>query len=207
MLLARLKIIATTYHSTILKTHVFSLYSHLGIYTETQILTVYLDWLQTVLERMLSSTWRWWSSELRQSLQGHDWASVEIHLPAVTRQVCRSTLRPWSSEHRDALRGCDWTSLEIHYGPNIDMHSEAVIECVRRCPWSLWSNQIVGVLEGGRSGGGRLEACRVLRLYPLDSAIETLGMWRGDFTFEALMRTGWWQKICVWRQARSWSYF
>jgi len=32
MLLERLEIIATTYHSTIFKTHVFSLYSNLCIY-------------------------------------------------------------------------------------------------------------------------------------------------------------------------------
>jgi hypothetical protein len=34
-LLVCLEIIATTYHSTIVKTHVFSLYSHLCIYVST----------------------------------------------------------------------------------------------------------------------------------------------------------------------------
>jgi hypothetical protein len=34
-LLVRLEIIATTYRSTIFKTHVFSLYSHLSIYIAT----------------------------------------------------------------------------------------------------------------------------------------------------------------------------
>jgi len=49
-LLVRLEIIATTYHSTIFKTHAFSLYSHLGIYIATHLHTVCLDWLQAVLE-------------------------------------------------------------------------------------------------------------------------------------------------------------
>ena len=49
-LLVHQEIIATTYHSTILETHVFSLYSHLCIYIATHQHTVYLDWLQTVLE-------------------------------------------------------------------------------------------------------------------------------------------------------------
>jgi hypothetical protein len=60
-----LEIIATTYYSTIFKTHVFSLNSHLCIYVSmylciyvsmhlciyivTSIHTVYLDWLQAVL--------------------------------------------------------------------------------------------------------------------------------------------------------------
>jgi hypothetical protein len=50
MLLVRLEIIATTYRSTIFKTHVFSFYSHLYIYIATHLHTVYLDWLQAVVE-------------------------------------------------------------------------------------------------------------------------------------------------------------
>ena len=45
-LLVRLEIVATTYRSTIFKTHVFSLYSHLYIDIATHLHTVYLDWLQ-----------------------------------------------------------------------------------------------------------------------------------------------------------------
>jgi hypothetical protein len=45
MLLVRLAIIATTFVSTIFETHVFSLYSHLGIYIATDLQTVYVDWL------------------------------------------------------------------------------------------------------------------------------------------------------------------
>jgi hypothetical protein len=59
MLLVHLGIIATTYRSTIFKTHVFSLYAHLCIYVAIQLLTrytvcrlhtVYLDWLQAAIE-------------------------------------------------------------------------------------------------------------------------------------------------------------
>ena len=49
-LLVRLEIIATTYRSTISKTHVFSLNSHLYIYIATHLHTVYLDRLQAVLD-------------------------------------------------------------------------------------------------------------------------------------------------------------
>jgi len=48
-LLVQLEIIATTYRSTIFKTHVFSLYSHLSVYIANHLHTIYLDWLQAVL--------------------------------------------------------------------------------------------------------------------------------------------------------------
>jgi hypothetical protein len=49
MLLVHLEIIATTYHSTIVKTHVFSSYFHLCIYIATHLHTVNLEWLRVVL--------------------------------------------------------------------------------------------------------------------------------------------------------------
>ena len=48
--LVHLEIIATTCRSTIFKTDVFSLYPHLCIYIATDLHTVYLGWLQAVLE-------------------------------------------------------------------------------------------------------------------------------------------------------------
>jgi hypothetical protein len=45
-LLVRLEIIATTYCSTIVNTHVLSLYSHLYVYIATDLHPVYLEWLQ-----------------------------------------------------------------------------------------------------------------------------------------------------------------
>jgi len=58
MMQVRLDIIATTYRATIVKTHVFRLNSHLCIYVSmylcmyrvTHLDTIYLDWLQAVLE-------------------------------------------------------------------------------------------------------------------------------------------------------------
>jgi hypothetical protein len=58
MLQVRLEIIATTYRATIVKTHVSRLYSHLCIYVSmylcihivTHLHTIYLDWVQEVLE-------------------------------------------------------------------------------------------------------------------------------------------------------------
>jgi len=49
MLFVRLDIIATTYHSMIIKTHVFSWYPDLCIYIATLLHTVYPDGLQSVL--------------------------------------------------------------------------------------------------------------------------------------------------------------
>jgi len=55
-LLVRLEIIATTYHSTIFKSHEFSLYSHLCISIATNLHMVYLDGLQAVLKSNSRST-------------------------------------------------------------------------------------------------------------------------------------------------------
>jgi hypothetical protein len=59
MLQVRLEIVATTYYSMIVKTHVFRLYSHLSnyvsmylcIYIATHLHTIYLDWLQAVYQK------------------------------------------------------------------------------------------------------------------------------------------------------------
>ena len=64
--LVRLKFIAITYCSTIVKMHVLSLYSHLCIYVSmyqciyitTNLHTVYLDWLQAVLESNSRGAWK-----------------------------------------------------------------------------------------------------------------------------------------------------
>ena len=117
-----LEIIATTYCSTIVKTPVFSLYSHLCIYVSmnlciyiaTHLHTVYLNRLQAVLERNSRCAWKWQSSELRDTLRGHDRASLEMHFEVVIERIWRYTWRPWSSELRDAPRDCDRVSVEMH---------------------------------------------------------------------------------------------
>jgi len=99
LLLVRLEIIATTYCSTIDKTLVFRLYSHPRIYVSTYICiyiathlhTIYLDWLQAVLGGNSRCPWKWWSSELRDTLWGHDWASLEMHMEAVIEHIWRYT--------------------------------------------------------------------------------------------------------------------
>ena len=89
MLLVRLEIIATTHHSTVLKTCVFSMYSHLCIFIATHLHMVYLDCLQAVLESKLKWTWNWRLSELRDTLWGRDCARLEMHLEAVIDWVWR----------------------------------------------------------------------------------------------------------------------
>jgi len=56
MLQVRLEIIATSYSSTIVKTQVLRLYSHLCIYIATHLHAVYLHWLQAVLGSNLRCT-------------------------------------------------------------------------------------------------------------------------------------------------------
>ena len=130
MLLVRLEIIATTYCSTIFKTHVFSLYSHLCIYIATHLHTVYQHWLKTVLEINSRWAWRWWSSEVRDTLWGRDRESFEMHLEVVIRCFWRYTWTPWSSK----LAGCDRASMEIHM--------DAVMEGVCRCTSRLQSSEL-----------------------------------------------------------------
>jgi len=93
-LLLHLEIIATTYHSTIFKTHVFSFYSLLLIFTATHLHTVYVDWPQAVLESNLRCSWKWWLSEHRETLRGRDRASVDMHLEAMIGWVCTCTCKP-----------------------------------------------------------------------------------------------------------------
>jgi len=112
----RLDIIATTYHSTIFKTHVFSFYSHLSIYIATHLHTVYLDWLQAaVLENNSRCASKWQLTELRHTLWGCDRASLEMHLKAVIERIWRY------------IGGRDPVNSEIH--------SEIMTERVWRYTW------------------------------------------------------------------------
>jgi len=118
MLLVPQKIIASTYCSTIFRTHVFSLYSHSSIYIATHLHTEYLDWLWVVLQ-----------SNSRGS-ENHTAVNSEIHSEPVIEQVWRCTSRKSSSINGDTLGVCHWVNLE--------MHSEIVIKRVSPCtswPW------------------------------------------------------------------------
>ena len=85
------------------------------------------------------------SSELRDTLQGHDRTSFEAVIERVwdTLGGCHGassemqleamigrTWRAYSCEVRDTLGGCDRASLE--------MHLEAAIQRVWRCTWMGW---------------------------------------------------------------------
>ena len=97
----------------------------------------------------LRCTWRRRSSELRDALGGHDWASLDMHLETEIEWTQRCTWRPWSSEFGDALGGQNRASLEL-------CHLEAMIVLT----WRPWSSEIGRVL-----GGGRWTAHPVMRLY------------------------------------------
>jgi len=71
------------------KTHVFSLYSHLCIYTATQLHTVYLEWLQVLRESNSRCACKWQSSELTDTFWDRDQASAEMELEAMIVQTCR----------------------------------------------------------------------------------------------------------------------
>jgi len=87
---------------------------HQCIYIATRLHTVYLAWLQALIESNLRCGWKWPSRELRDILPGCDWASLKMHLGAVIEHIWRYIWRRWSSELRDALWDRDRMRLEIH---------------------------------------------------------------------------------------------
>ena len=101
-LLVRLEIIATTNRSTIFKTHVFSLYSHLCIYVSIQ-LPIYTR----------TGCWRCLRA-IRGAPENDDRMNSEIHSEAVIERVWRCNWRSRLNELRDALGGRDGVSLEMH---------------------------------------------------------------------------------------------
>ena len=78
---------------------------NLCIYIATHLHTVYIDWLQAVLERDSRWAWKWGPSKLSDTLWGHDRARLQIDLEAVIEWVWRCTWRPWLSNFGDALGG------------------------------------------------------------------------------------------------------
>jgi len=96
----------------------------------------YLDWLQAVLESNSRCAWKWISTELRDTLQGCDRASLEMHFEALIERVWRCTLRPWSGEWGDAIGGRDHANLE------------AINEQAWRCTLRPWSSEFGDELWG-----------------------------------------------------------
>ena len=156
---------------------------YLCIYIATHLQTLYLDWLQAVLESNSTSTRKWRLSELRDILRGRDRAGLEMHLETEIGWTQRCTWRPGSSECGDTFGDRDRVNSEMHLeamiervwrctwrpwscglaGRNrasLEIQLEAVIERVWRCTCRPWSSEIGRVL-----GGGRWTAHRVMRLY------------------------------------------
>ena len=113
--LVRLEIIGTIHRSTIFKGYVFSLNSRLCIYIATHLHTVYLDCLQAVLESNPRCTWKWRSTELRDTLWGRDRARSEMRLEAVIEQVWSYTWTP------------RWCELGCRNQVSVEMHLEAAM--------------------------------------------------------------------------------
>jgi len=101
----------------------------LFIYIATHLHTVYLDWLQVVLESNWRCAGKWQSSELRDTLWGNDRGRLVMHSEIVIEQVSWCTWRPWSCE----LGGRNQATLEIHL--------QAMMEPVGRCTWRPWSSK------------------------------------------------------------------
>jgi len=87
---------------------------YLCIYIATHLHTVYLDWLQAVLEKISRYAWEWRSSELRDTLWGHDRATFEMHLEVIIDFIWRYTWGPRSSEPRCTLSDRDRANMEMH---------------------------------------------------------------------------------------------
>jgi len=104
------------------------------IYIATHLHTIYLDWLQAVLESNLWCTWKWPLSELRDTHPGRDQASLEMHMEKVIKHIRRYTARECSSEIRNALRDRVRASLEMHLASaKCILVCGSLQECLREC--------------------------------------------------------------------------
>jgi len=137
-----------------------ALYSHLCIYISTHLHTVYLDWLQAVLESDSRCTQKWQSSELSDTLHASDQTSLEMHFEAVIERIWRCTSRLWLREHREHLEiviewiwRCTWWVWSCKLGgrdqASLEILLEAVIKRVWRCTWRSSSSRF-GYTLGGR---------------------------------------------------------
>ena len=121
---------------------------YLCIYIATYLDTVYLDWQHAVIVCNMRCAWKWRSSELRDTLQGRDWVSLEMQFGTKIEWTLRCNLRPWSSEVGDATGNRDWV--------NSEMHSE------------LWSSEFRDSLAAGYDRGRLQEYLEVVDLEAVD---------------------------------------
>jgi len=152
---------------------------YLCIYIATHLHMVDLDWLQAVLESNSRCAWKWRSSALRDTLWGRDQANLEMHWEAMINGVWWCTWRPWSNK--------------------LDMHLLAGIGWTPRWTLRLWPSEI-GDAPAGYDRVRLEKYLEVVNLEAVDGRcarcwdsihrlvkVETVGMWRGDLTFEALV--------------------
>ena len=111
---------------------------YLCIYITTHLHTVYLDWLQAVLESNSRCAWKGQSSELSDSLRGHDRASLEMQLVTEIEWCQRFTGRPCPSELGDAVGGPGLVNSEMHF--------VAMIEGLWRYTGRPWSSEFGDIL-------------------------------------------------------------
>jgi len=155
MLLVHLEIIATTYCSTIFKTHVCSLYSTQCIYVTMQ-LPIYTGYICTGSRRCFGA--------IRGVSEHDDRVNSEIHSEALDEPDRRCTGRPRSSVLRDAFGGLDLGSLQIDL--------QARIERIWWCTWRAWLSEGKDTLRGSDRAGLEI---------PLEAMIDR--DWRGGQTW------------------------
>jgi len=181
--------------------------------------------LEVMIEQDGICTLRPGSNELRDTLPGHDRASLEMHLEAEIKWTQRHTWRPWSSEFRDVLRGLDQMNSEIHSEAVIEriwwctcrpksselrdavgghdrvtmeVHLAAVIIRVWRCTWRLLSSEIGGVLlevVDLEAVDGRCTGC-----WDSIHRLVNSKLWECDkvtLPLKLFWRTGLWRWICT----------
>jgi len=132
---------------------------YLCIHIATHLHTLCLDWLPRVLESNSRSTWKWRSSEFRETLRGRDRVWLEMYLEAVIERVGRCTWRLWSSQHRDGLHNRDEVSLLMHMEVMTVWTWEAVIKRVWWYTWRTWLSKY------GDALGGRDRASSVIYIW------------------------------------------
>jgi len=151
---------------------------------------MYTPYISTGCRRCLSNSrcagrWRW--AKLRDTQQGRNRVSFQMHLEAEIEWTPRCASRTWSSEFRDVLEDQDRVNSQIHSDAvmewvwrctcmpwsskfwdaignqdqvNLEMHLQAMIKQVWRCTCRLWSNKIDEELGGRHTAGGQWETCR-----------------------------------------------
>jgi len=134
MLLVCLDMIVTTHHWTNCQCNLFQLHPHLCIYTSCIYAAihhhkVYLDWLQNELESDSRFPRRWQSSKLRDAVEGHIPAMMQIPLEPSVEWTWRCNWKPWSSDLCDAFRAqcCEMGKLEyreprVNTPPHVSQH-------------------------------------------------------------------------------------